>query len=225
MTYDDYLRIYGMQPCLVGMDRPEITKTLSIELECLILARRNAHACWAREVKLWPDDKRVDYIDFCPHPTISCRSVGSVERGKFTFYEVKSCMADYKSGNGTNFDGDENWMVCPVELFEEMRQKQEDVSVGVLAYGLKKNGTRGFVKINEGHKDRWGRAARKYSCAELLYAMTRAGIRQGIRNWHMAQRVRVGNGEYGHHECSKCGSTVSQRDNFCWSCGARLEDQ
>lgn len=176
----EYLDIYKLKPCLAGYGRKDITATLSHQLELQVLARRNAWACWASEVKLPPDERRVDYVDFCPHPSISCCSVGAVERGKFTFFEIKSCMSDLKSGNGTNWSGDENWLVCPVELAEEMRQRQIWLGVGILAYGQRKNGTRGFAKLHKESADRHGHGYRRYSAAELLYAMTRAGIRDGI---------------------------------------------
>lgn len=179
----EYLAVYGVKPCLEGLSRGEVTDTLSRQLEIQVLARRNAWACWASEVKLPPDERRVDYVDFCPHPSISCCSVGAVERGRFTFYEVKSCMSDLKSGHGTNWCGDANWLVCPIEMVEEMRNKQEwpegAGSVGILAFGQRRNGSRGFVKLSEKSAERHGYGYRKHSAAELLYAMTRAGIRRG----------------------------------------------
>lgn len=174
----DWLGIYGVKPCMEGMSRSEITDRLSSRLETLVLARRNAWACWASEVKLPPSgERRVDYVDFCPHPTISCTSIGAVERGTFTFYEVKSCMADLKSGHGTTFNGDVNWLVCPIELAEEMRQKQIHVSAGILAWGKDKRGKEKFVKLMKFDADGSGFNYRKHAASELLYAMTRAGIR------------------------------------------------
>lgn len=180
MTDDEYLAVYKVKPCLSELSRPETTDELSLRLEKQVLARRNAWACWAAEVKLPPDEKRVDYVDFCPHPSISACGVGSVERGTFTFYEVKSCIADLTSGHGTNFDGDANWLVCPIEMVEEMRQRQINVSgAGILAFGERKNGSRGFVRLLKFDADRNGHGYRKHSAAELLYAMTRSGIRRG----------------------------------------------
>lgn len=180
MNRNEYLEVYGVSPCLEGLTRKDVTDELSRRLEKSVLARRNAWACWAAEVKL-PDGGRVDYVDFCPHPSIDSCSVGSVERGKFTFYEVKSCVADLRSGSGVNFAGDVNWMVCPVEMVEDMRQRQIDEKrAGILAFGLRKNGSRGFSKIREEHADGWrDHSFRGYGVAELLYAMTRAGVRQG----------------------------------------------
>ena len=180
MDDTEYLKVYKVKPCLRGLSRADITDELSRSLESLVLARRNAWSCWASEVKLPPDEKRVDYVDFCPHPSISYCSVGSVERGTFTFYEIKSCIADLKSGHGTNFCGDSNWLVCPIEMREEMRQKQVYVKgCGVLAFGQRKNGSRGFVRLDESDANGFGYGYRKHSAAELLYAMTRAGIRMG----------------------------------------------
>lgn len=179
ITDSEFLNIYNVRPCLEDLGRGEVTETLSRQLELQILARRNAWACWAAEVKLPPSEKRVDYVDFCPHPSISCCSVGAVERGTFRFFEVKSCIADLKSGNGTNWEGDENWLVCPIEMVEEMRVKQVHVwgeGVCRLAYGKRKNGSMGFVQLDRPSKYGY----RKHSAAELLYAMTRAGIRKGV---------------------------------------------
>lgn len=181
LTDEEYLQIYGVKPCLAGRSRGDITQILSCRLESDILARRNAWACWAAEVKLWPDDKRVDYIDFCPHKSISNRSAGAVERGQFAFFEVKSCMDDLTSGHGTNFEGDENWLVCPIELVEEMRQTQTTVPAGILALGEAGNGRTRFVRLQKERADGMGHTIRRRSAAELLYSMTRAGIRKGRR--------------------------------------------
>lgn len=176
----EYLATYKVRPCLKELSRADTTKELSLMLESLVLARRNAWACWASEVKLPPDEMRVDYVDFCPHPSISCCSVGAVERGTFRFFEVKSCIDDLKSGHGLNFSGDENWLVCPVELYDEMRMKRGmPLGCGVLAFGQRRNGSRGFVRLLENNADRCGHGYRRHSAAELLYAMTRAGIRCG----------------------------------------------
>ena len=106
-------------------------------------------------------------------------AAGAIERGTFTCYEVKSCIADLQSGHGTNWLGDANWLVCPIEMVEDMRQKRISVKVGVLAYGKHANGSQGFVRLREDMADWNGRTFRRHSAAEILYAMTRAGIRQG----------------------------------------------
>ena len=36
---------------------------------------------------------------------------------------VKSCMDDFTSGHGRTFEGDENWLVCPLELADSLASK------------------------------------------------------------------------------------------------------
>lgn len=60
---------------------------------------------WASEVTLnygSADVKRVDFMQFKPVNTYT----SGIEKGEFICYEVKSCLADYKSGHGRNFIGD-----------------------------------------------------------------------------------------------------------------------
>ena len=54
-----------------------------------------------------------------------------IHKGTFSFYEVKSCMADFNSGHGKTFLGDENYLVCERELAEELFRK------GILPNGVK----------------------------------------------------------------------------------------
>lgn len=98
-------------------DRNETTR----ELTDKALARlRRENMLVAMEV--WVDmDHRVDLVAFRPHGRgwVDATNDMMLERGTFTFCEVKSCMDDYRSGHGLCFGGDENWLVCP----EEMRGK------------------------------------------------------------------------------------------------------
>ena len=65
---------------------------------------------------------RVDFMSFRPRKgTDGVIGPSSVELGTFTGYEVKSCMADFRSGHGLNFIGDENYIVCTRELGEQLR--------------------------------------------------------------------------------------------------------
>lgn len=48
----------------------------------------------------------------------------ALEHGKFVFVEVKSCMADFKSGHGLTFLGDENWLVCTRDLAHELHDER-----------------------------------------------------------------------------------------------------
>lgn len=98
-------------------NRSKITDGLSKLLEIRL---NDEHRRWAREVPFFYPECRVDYVAFKP-ASYGWGSVGGIEGGTFSFYEVKSCMADYKSGNGLNFYGDENWLVCPAELSISLR--------------------------------------------------------------------------------------------------------
>lgn len=66
---------------------------------------------------------RVDYVAFTPAwgkgPEVS-----AAELGRFDFYEVKSCMEDFKSGHGLNFEGDTNILVCERELADELCRRR-----------------------------------------------------------------------------------------------------
>lgn len=74
------------------------------ELSERVLARlRREYSLVASEV--WVDDEhRVDFVGFRPERLSPFPS--SIERGEFVFVEVKSCMADFKSGHGLTFRGD-----------------------------------------------------------------------------------------------------------------------
>lgn len=94
-------------------DRIKITAGLSALLDRHL---SKGSERWAKEVRLWlPKECRVDYISVsCPNGAFA--RVGDVEAAKLTCYEVKSCMADFKSGHGLNDLGDTNYIVCPDEL-------------------------------------------------------------------------------------------------------------
>lgn len=94
------------------MTRAETTEKLARLTE-----RRIRRRCrlWAPEVEV-PDGGRVDFMGFSPYGERP--DAASIERGELVCYEIKSCMADFESGHGLNFVGDENWLVCPRELCE-----------------------------------------------------------------------------------------------------------
>ena len=88
------------------MSRAETTAMLSKLVEKRL---KNQTAFWASEVNFdrnTPDERRVDYVGFKPWNINGEPVPASVEKGCFEFYEVKSCMADFTSGNGLTFYGD-----------------------------------------------------------------------------------------------------------------------
>lgn len=88
------------------------------ELSERVWARlRREYSLVASEVWV-DDDHRVDFIGFRPERMSPFPS--SIERGEFVFVEVKSCMADFKSGHGLTFQGDANWLVCPPDLAQSL---------------------------------------------------------------------------------------------------------
>lgn len=97
------------------MDRAETTSALS-----RLVVSRIKRRCrlWAPEVEV-PGGGRVDFMGFRPYGERP--DAASIERGTLVCYEVKSCMADFESGHGLNFVGDENWLVCPRDLCDRLR--------------------------------------------------------------------------------------------------------
>ena len=105
------------------MSRAETTAMLSELVEKRL---RNQTAFWASEVNFdrgTPDERRVDYVGFKPLNVNGEPVPASVEKGCFGFYEVKSCMADFTSGNGLTFYGDQNYLVCTKELCDSTGSK------------------------------------------------------------------------------------------------------
>lgn len=104
-------------------NRGEVTAELS-EKVWARLCRENALV--ASEV--WVDDaSRVDFVAYRPHRprdrSSNHATAAELESGTFTFVEVKSCMDDFTSGHGRTFEGDENWLVCPLELADSLASK------------------------------------------------------------------------------------------------------
>lgn len=167
------------------MNRAEITELLDSELIRLRLTRKNAYSYWAHEV--WIDrytdhEKRVDFMEFVPKGGVTYSDAPHIEHGTFSFYEVKSCMADLKSGHGLNFYGDENWLVMPVEMFEPYKRLRIDNDhirmqtrlARCLLYGIGRNGRPTLWEQPKEWSAEW--ACRRRCASELLFAMMRAMI-------------------------------------------------
>lgn len=98
------------------MNRNETTGFLSN----LLIERLGSRAYWASEVSLDFGTvyvKRVDFMQFEPAGVVH---ISDIEKGIFTSYEVKSCMADYNSGFGKNFETEKNYFVMPMELYKKL---------------------------------------------------------------------------------------------------------
>lgn len=195
MTDEEICKSYGLRPACGGMGRKEITALLSQELVRCRLERRNAYAYWAHEVEFHncmahEPLVRVDFVQFEPYGSHTYTDAAHVERGTFTFYEVKSCMDDLRSGHGLSFFGDVNWVVMPVEvlrpyLLARTHQGASDTSYDrglveatthakPLVYGIGRNGWATFREVDGGYRNGWITRARPAS--EILMCMMRAMV-------------------------------------------------
>ena len=104
------------------INRSKTTDTLSKLVEKRLNSQR---MYWSPEVdfdKGTPKYKRIDYVGFKPYTPDYEVEATSVELGDFVCYEVKSCMQDFESGNGLTFYGDHNYLVCTLELAEQLQK-------------------------------------------------------------------------------------------------------
>lgn len=160
------------------IDRKTVTETLSKQLEKQILCR---YPIWAAEVKLddyhwmYSADRhkgRVDYMAF--EPQDMSRSIRSIEAGTLHVFEVKSCMADLKSGHGMNKVGDVNWLVCTKELWTEISLKGVDTSGWVpLIYGWMKEGVFNPCPLRYERTDMTGRMIPLVQALWMMYLTNR----------------------------------------------------
>lgn len=156
----------------MSINRPETTRALSDMVE----ARLRGKAYWAREVLIGATDARsprVDYMSFKLSPSSSFDiTPGSIEHGEFSCYEVKSCMADFKSGHGLNFVGDRNFLVCERELADKLyKQMQIPHNCAVLCPNKPRTA---LIEVYNTVRGR--RQFRDHSAAELLFSMVISGI-------------------------------------------------
>lgn len=189
----EFRAIYGVTPACRDLSRKETTSLLNRELVRCKLERQNAYAYWAHEVEVhdWRIGKlvRADFVQFEPFGYHTAIDAGLIEKGMFTFYEVKSCIDDLKSGHGLNFFGDRNYIVMPVEVFPEYKRRANDdvnfdkrlievmASVAAtnftfLLYGKSRNGKGAFKETSEFSP----RGSRTKPASELLLCMMRALI-------------------------------------------------
>ncbi|MBQ2973363.1 MAG: hypothetical protein IJE19_03325 [Clostridia bacterium] len=169
------------------MNRKETTKFLS---ELLIRRKLTGMGkYYASEVTLdygkgKGKEKRVDFMQFVPQNQIS---ISGIEKGIFICYEIKSCKADFDSGWGLNFEGEQNYIVTTMEAYKAIIKDQflpfgigclvacpmfrtvedefeapSDISDDSLIWDLR--------AIVPSHKQ-----DRKRPMAELLFCMLRAG--------------------------------------------------
>lgn len=153
-------RFSGKQEMRGRMSRKDVTEELSKKVEKKL---RRQFSLVAQEV--WVDpDHRVDFMAFSPG--VGGRNM-KLEHGRFVFVEVKSCMADFKSGHGLTFRGDDNWLVCPRDLADELHDKML-LPLGVQVY-CPDNG--GSLRLRYDLSMRGAGSLREDSTLCLLWAM------------------------------------------------------
>lgn len=204
-----------LRPACEGLSRTEITSLLSSELVRLVLTRKNAYSYWAHEVEVYDERKGamtwVDFMQFEPAGYHTATHPGNVERGTFSCYEVKSCIADIKSGHGLNWHGDENYMVIPVELYPKFKRayhgsfernfedRDEKLREHVpslydfkfMFYGTARNGRGAFRTLD----DSMQRLPRTKPASELLLCMMRAMLANSDRSDVSHRIERLGDAE------------------------------
>lgn len=111
------------------MGRSEITAGLSTLLE----QHLDKQTCvYGSEVSIEPLGRcRPDYLAVSANYG-KLATVASIERSEVIVYEIKSCLADFKSGHGVNEVGDNNWLVMPFEVIQSINQY--DLSGWGIAY-------------------------------------------------------------------------------------------
>lgn len=152
------------------MNRTEVTTSLSD-----LVRKKLDSTCkfWAEEVSLDSGKARVDFIGFKPFNLgQNGMCPAAIEKGIFCFFEVKSCKADFNSGKGKTFLGDENYLVCERELAVELNEQR------MLPYGVKvivPNKTRTALIVAFDLSNSFGNWSRRQkSSSELLWNMINA---------------------------------------------------
>ena len=101
------------------MGRVEITAGLSALIERHL----------ASQTCLWSKEVTIDQLEGCRPDYVSVSAyfgkfatTAAIERALVTVYEIKSCLADYKSGFGLNAIGDQNILVLPYKVMMQITE-------------------------------------------------------------------------------------------------------
>lgn len=169
------------------MKRKEKTELLRNLLRAKLNSKRGVHS--AAEVSLdygTKNVKRVDFVSFEPRDQMS---IAGLESGVFTFYEIKSCREDFKSGFGLNFEGDKNYIVTDMPTYKDLVAHGDIDNSKMFNIGVMVAIPKGVNVLDEFEKPNnlttaieWElvvvkaahRKQRKRSMGELLFCMLRA---------------------------------------------------
>lgn len=169
------------------MKRKEKTELLRDLLRAKLNSKRGVHS--AAEVTLdygTKNVKRVDFVSFEPRDQVS---IAGLEAGTFTFYEIKSCREDFKSGFGLNFEGDRNYIVIDMPTYKDLLSHGDLDDSKMFNIGVMVAIPKGMNVLDEFEKPNnlttaidWElvvvkaahRTQRKRSIGELLFCMLRS---------------------------------------------------
>lgn len=152
-------------------NRKDITKRISDALEKHLNPKFDPRVYTAREVTFDYTSNhsvRVDLMKFVPQDT----TAGGIEQGLVYCYEVKSCRADFKSGNGLNMIGDYNYLVTTPEFAQELL-----LNGGWMTFGIYTCDEHGNIECVKKAKHE----TRKRPISEFLLMMYRSSNRELIR--------------------------------------------
>lgn len=192
------------------MSRAETTAMLSKLVEKRL---KNRVSFWASEVNFdlgTSKNRRIDFMGFKPFTPGYVLMPASVELGEFSCYEVKSCMADFKSGHGLTFYGDVNYLVTTRELAEELR----------VNYLLPRNINQ---VLTPSKKRRQARTAfRRVRQVSILQVPRRK--RNAVRDDRSERKENELSKTIKYVECAHCGQRVGTYYVTCPYCGYKLVD-
>lgn len=172
-------------------NRSEITKGLAELLERRL---SESGTFWAKEVSIEPLGRiRPDYVSVGAYFG-KFASMADIEHAHVSVFEIKSCLADYKSGSGLNHIGDTNVIVAPFELkmkINELNLESEADPEGLWGWMYPFPESDGRIPDianlpeYEGQVDGWklyhiesnGNTRRQAPLLMILWAMIYAGVR------------------------------------------------
>jgi hypothetical protein len=203
--------------------RSEITERLT---ELAVKRMSNITPYWATEVNLDEShEHRVDLMGF-ERAHNAGSEAARVEGGRFICCEVKSCAADYRSGHGLNFWGDENWLVCPREVAEDERLGIRSWVPPKLVLCPDSSWSKLVVKYDM--RPGWASATRRRQPASVMLfrLMQRINAMHGMVPQRRTCHVTREPGSDRLYYCDACGSYYESMNNYpyeyCPRCGAKV---
>ena len=136
--------------------------TLELEQAIYRYVRRHAGLFCCFEVTIgWFGSERVDFLTYDTEGTWRC-------------YEIKSCLADFRSKHKKTFVGHLNYYVMPSDLYDKVKLEiPRDIGVFCPGYGLMRKPKRRQLAVEE--------KVLFASMVRSLYREAESGIRTKMR--------------------------------------------